>query len=330
MGLMMTTNSKEPIICNSTLPASLSDHYIADANIFCSTGDYGTLIFQEIAGVDFSIWYCEYLIVQNTTLYGYGEESALELHFTLNHEQICTLDGLGKVIVPAWQYNLTYLPYIQNKAEFRKGGMCTTFDIHFSMDYLCRLSPYVPALGKFLEQVDQGIASSLAPHAAVASPRMMEIINKILYCEYTGAVKSIFLESKVQELLILGFEMITSQVYVPAGITLRPDDVDRLQEARNWLIQNMDEPCSLKSLARAVFINEFKLKKGFKQLFGCTVFDFLIEIRMEKARLLLMTMDIPIREIAMMTGYKSIPNFTAAFKRKFGQPPSMLKKKQVA
>ncbi|WP_160712888.1 helix-turn-helix transcriptional regulator [Chitinophaga solisilvae] len=329
MSLLLTTESKEQIICCNHLPEPFAQLSISDAEVYAASGDYGTLIFQEIPGEHFSIWYSAYIMQQTTCLYGSGDIQSLELHFTLLDEQVCLLDGLGKVVVPAWRYNLTYLPFIDNRASFREGSICTSFDIHFSMDYLLGLLPFMPALGPFLEQADKGIACSLHPEAAVASSRMIAIINKILYSDYTGIMKRVYLENKVQELLTLALERITFEAFIPAGLNLHPGDIERLQEARDWLLKNMDDPCTLRELAQKVFMNEFKLKKGFRQLFGTSVFDFLLEARMEKAYQLLFSTDTPVREIAMMTGYKSIPAFTAAFRSRYGEPPGILRVKRV-
>ncbi|PSL45679.1 AraC-like DNA-binding protein [Chitinophaga niastensis] len=325
MSLQLTTANKEEISYQKYVPQALLNHVIANAQLYYCSGDYGQLIFQEIAGSDFSIWYSEYLIAQNTTIYAYGDEPCLELHFTLNNKQVCDLEGLGNVVISAWQYNIIYLPFVQSKSTFKQGKGCTSFDIHFSKEYLFKLIPYFPLIGQFMENVDREIACIFSPQNAAASPQMIAIINKILYCGYTGVIKDIYLENKAHELLLLALEKLTWREDMHNDMELRPDDIERLQEARNLLLQNMDNPCSLRELAHKVFINEFKLKKGFKQLFGATVFDFLLNARMEKAYLLLTETDMLIKEITMITGYKNVSNFTAAFKKKYGYPPGRFK-----
>ena len=91
------------------------------------------------------------------------------------------------------------------------------------------------------------------------------------------------------------------------------------------MLHNLDSANSLIDLAHQVGTNEFTLKKGFKELFGTTVFAFWNDIKMEQARNLLLEQNINITEIAHIMGYKNQRNFSAAFKKKYGIVPSQLK-----
>ncbi|WP_256441273.1 helix-turn-helix transcriptional regulator [Chitinophaga sp. HK235] len=71
--------------------------------------------------------------------------------------------------------------------------------------------------------------------------------------------------------------------------------------------------------------NDFKLKKGFKEMFGNTVFGYMNQVRMEKAKLLLLEGKNSIADISFTVGYKNPQHFTAAFKKHFGYLPSELK-----
>ena len=88
----------------------------------------------------------------------------------------------------------------------------------------------------------------------------------------------------------------------------------------------MDNPCTLVELSHKVGINDFKLKKGFKQLYGTTVYEFLVDARMEKAKLLLLETETSIHEIAFVTGYKNLSSFITAFKKKMGYSPGSYKR----
>jgi AraC-like DNA-binding protein len=78
-----------------------------------------------------------------------------------------------------------------------------------------------------------------------------------------------------------------------------------------------------------VGINDFKLKNGFKQLYGNTVFGLLFEERMQQAKVMLVDPEISIKELSMTVGYKNLSNFTSAFKKRFGYPPSFERKKRT-
>jgi AraC-like DNA-binding protein len=75
-------------------------------------------------------------------------------------------------------------------------------------------------------------------------------------------------------------------------------------------------------LARIVGINDCKLKAGFRQVFGTTVFGYLHDCRMERSRQLLEAGEMSVTEAARAVGFVSRGHFAAAFKRRFGVNPS--------
>jgi AraC-like DNA-binding protein len=77
----------------------------------------------------------------------------------------------------------------------------------------------------------------------------------------------------------------------------------------------------LAELARLCGLNEFKLKKGYKEAFGATVFGHFNSMRMKQALLLLRNTDRSITEIAYETGYAHSQHFNRAFKKEFGISP---------
>lgn len=84
----------------------------------------------------------------------------------------------------------------------------------------------------------------------------------------------------------------------------------------------MENPPSLLDLARQVGINDRKLKQGFRQVFGTTVFGYLHDYRMEQARLLLIEQKLAIALVAHTVGYSHLSHFATAFRKKFGVNPS--------
>jgi AraC-like DNA-binding protein len=99
-------------------------------------------------------------------------------------------------------------------------------------------------------------------------------------------------------------------------------DKERIIYAREYLIQHLDLPPSLTDLARVAGINEYKLKRGFKEMFGNTVFGYLADTRLELAKTDLLERKKSASEIAFELGYSSVQHFSTAFKKKFGASPT--------
>ena len=83
----------------------------------------------------------------------------------------------------------------------------------------------------------------------------------------------------------------------------------------------MAEPPGLQDLAVQVGINLKKLKMGFKQIYGDSVYSFLFDYKMEYARKLLDSGTYNVNEVGLRIGYSTASHFIAAFKKKFGTTP---------
>ncbi|MRG47823.1 helix-turn-helix domain-containing protein [Chitinophaga sp. SYP-B3965] len=112
---------------------------------------------------------------------------------------------------------------------------------------------------------------------------------------------------------------------IPAR-SIHPADAKRLQQVKSFLQEHyLDPVLSLGLLCRRFGLNEFKLKRGFKQLFGYTVFGYVQEMRMKTARQILAEGRMNVNEVADHLGYSSPNHFSTAFKKMYGIPPAKLK-----
>ncbi|MFV8347186.1 helix-turn-helix domain-containing protein [Flavobacterium sp. ZB4P13] len=104
-------------------------------------------------------------------------------------------------------------------------------------------------------------------------------------------------------------------------------DVKSTQAVYDYILANMDAAMpTLKELSRIFGTNEYKLKNGFKHVFNTTIQQFYNSERLKRAQLLIQYTKIPLKTIAIMTGFSTYPNFSRAFKIKFGYSPSDLER----
>ena len=101
----------------------------------------------------------------------------------------------------------------------------------------------------------------------------------------------------------------------------RSRDEEALAEAASYLEGNLDENHSLAGLSRKFALNEFKLKRGFRERFGITVFGYLRQCRMDRARQLLLSRRYTVLEVANAVGYANPSHFARAFRGCFGLNP---------
>ncbi|MDV3351190.1 AraC family transcriptional regulator [Leptothoe sp. LEGE 181152] len=153
------------------------------------------------------------------------------------------------------------------------------------------------------------------------TPTIKQLLQQILHCPYTGLMQQIYLESKALELFAAQFALWTEGAMSAPAILLCPQDIEQLHQAKEILIQQATQPPSLTDLARQVGLNNRKLNRGFRQLFGTTVFDYLQNHRLQQARELLSNSRLTIAGVASAIGYKSPEAFSTAFRRKFAVSP---------
>jgi AraC-like DNA-binding protein len=165
------------------------------------------------------------------------------------------------------------------------------------------------------------------------TPAMRSTLEKILFCPSAGKIGQIYLESYCLELIALKLEQLADLEQYPRKLlrSLNSDDIDRIYLAKKIIANRADDPPSLMELARQVGLNDFKLKTGFRQVFGTTVFGFLHHHRMETARQLLSDRRMNVREVAQAVGYTNQSHFASAFRKQFGVNPKsyLLHKKSV-
>lgn len=177
-------------------------------------------------------------------------------------------------------------------------------------------------LPKIFHHLIQPRDSGRYKRAGEIPPMAIAVLQQILQCSYQGLTKRMFLESKATELmaLILEEEAAFQQGDFKKSL-LQPDQLDRIHYAKEILLKNLVNPPSLTELSRQVGTCEYNLKRGFKEVFGTTVFGYLRDRRLEKAQQLLLEQTMTVASVAKAVGYDSRASFTVAFKRTYGVSP---------
>ncbi|ESA35327.1 transcriptional family [Leptolyngbya sp. Heron Island J] len=184
-------------------------------------------------------------------------------------------------------------------------------------------------IGGRADQVSGDLRTVLAGRATAPlsltqtmSQATFQAAEQILNCPYQGLTRQLFLESRALELIALQLPLgLTEKEIHSSHYILKKDEVDRIHYAKKILLNNLENPPSLLELAQRVGLNDYKLKRGFRQVFGTTAFGCLYQHRMERAKILLQSNYSTVTEVAQAVGYASTTSFSAAFKKKFGMSP---------
>jgi AraC-like DNA-binding protein len=153
------------------------------------------------------------------------------------------------------------------------------------------------------------------------SPSMAIVLNQLMSFNLNSSIKSLYFKGKAYELLSLFFNRSEDADIEQCPFLVDEVNVAKLKKAKDIVIANMAEPPSLQELADSIGLSLKKLKEGFKQIYGDTVYSFLFDYKMEVARKLLESGNHNVNEVGLKVGYSTASHFIAAFKKKFGTTP---------
>ncbi len=156
---------------------------------------------------------------------------------------------------------------------------------------------------------------------ATIKPTVLIVLKQIINANVNSSLRDLYIKGKIYELLSLYFQKDESIEgdYCPFLVDER--DVSKIRKAKDIIISRMAEPPTLQELSNETGLNLKKLKEGFKQVYGDTVYSFLFDYKMEHARKLLESNQYNVNEVGLQVGYSTASHFIAAFKKKFGTTP---------
>ncbi|MEA4991646.1 HTH-type transcriptional activator RhaR [bioreactor metagenome] len=250
-------------------------------------------------------------------------QSPLIFGFMLAGLNCCryTQGSLGKsqCVHTSGSNRITYLPETSGTLDC-KGGMQ-------------RLSILVAPefLEEYLEieraKLPKGLAGAIKGDNAAFQwigrrcPLKMGIVADVLGTAYAGPLRRLHLEARTLELIGLQLAEYLYPVVSLSPPKLAAVELSRIRDAREILLQDMENPPSLGQLSKLSGLNEKKLKYGFKQVFGMPVFEYFRSYRLEMARELLASGMMNVTEVGMHIGYQSLSHFSREFHNKFGVTP---------
>lgn len=155
-------------------------------------------------------------------------------------------------------------------------------------------------------------------------PATSIILNRLMQSVHKGEIRNLEMECSVLELLSSAFQ---SFLVDRKPHRLSDSDMQKIRQARDMILERMTDPPSLIEISRMIGLNDYKLKVGFKEMYGTTVFGYLREKRLEKALLLLQEGNMNVYETSLAVGYSNPSYFAEAFRDKYGVTPGSLVKR---
>lgn len=153
------------------------------------------------------------------------------------------------------------------------------------------------------------------------SPSMAIALNQIVNYNLNTSIQTLYFKAKALELLSLYFNRSEDADIEQCPFLVDETNVIKIRKAKDIIIARMAEPPTLQELSEEIGLSLKKLKEGFKQIYGDSVFSFLFDYKMEVARKLLESGEHNVNEVGLKVGYSTSSHFISAFKKKYGTTP---------
>lgn len=266
---------------------------------------------------------------ENTKILGEMATLSVRIYF-LNNSKKGIYTGLGKKHHGGNFKGNTNILFCNGDSSgytlFGKEDMSEITTIAITAQRFSELTQLYPEL---FEQLQKRYTNEknfiLHPKSLFITLEISNLLQQIENSHLMGNAAKAYCDTKILELLIL---YISKAVQPPKKILhcKTATDINKIHEAGFFITQNIQNSFSLQEVAKRVGLNENKLKYGFKEVFGTTVFGYLFDYKMQLAKQLLTDTDKSVSEIATLCGYDYPSHFSTSFKRKWGVSPQEIRK----
>lgn len=153
------------------------------------------------------------------------------------------------------------------------------------------------------------------------TPPIAVVLSQLMNYNLHPNITDLYLKGKVYELIALYFNRVDTTAAEQCPFLVDEENVKKIRRAKEIILERMAEPPTLQALSDEIGLSLKKLKQGFKQIYGDTVYSFLFDHKMEMARKMLETNQYNVNEVGLKVGYSTSSHFIAAFKKKYGTTP---------
>ncbi|MDH7462565.1 AraC family transcriptional regulator [Chitinophagaceae bacterium 26-R-25] len=245
----------------------------------------------------------------------------VRLHFGLKGDYAFTYKQLNKTYdLIGGHHNIMFSKdfdiVVQNKT-----AEVETFGVQFPRAVFVNFTQNATdALKRFADAIMNDESVMLSENWGSIDSPIQQVIQQVINCNYSGDLKKLFMLSKCIELLVLCAESYDLANKKDPFIKNKADK-EKIIAVRDLINERVTDPPNLSQISRLVGLNEYKLKRGFKETFNNTVFGYLAEQRLHLAHQYLRDTKKTAAEISYELGYATPQHFNNAFKKKFGLTP---------
>lgn len=311
--------NQEPLSFTRNIPAALARYQLPVGSGSSAVNQEDVqILLQESGTPRCRLIHTVYRMGQDTHLRVRAEGPYFLIPLALQQDRHLEFKGLGPVHLKEGQYNFLYCPEFDVTCFLEEGREYITISLNYDCSALEEWTTYFPVLADFLEKVKAGRPAMLLPQHQWINQEIQDALYRVTHTALDTPAYEIYFDLMVKTLL---FHLLLQSVQPQPASPYTHHEIDGIHAAREMIRKNIRRHFIIREIAQKVGVNEFKLKNGFRELFGNGVYEYLRTERMQEARTLLDRAGHSIKEVASLTGYKSVNSFIKAFKKKYGLTP---------
>lgn len=296
-------NQKEPVLVGQWKRQVSLIHVLSGGSNYFLSNDFGRIILQQFEGRDFLIIYGIIDCRQNVWTSMHPIPPGLSFFTALKNNFKIRGNDSKQTVRPG------FFNFLNNKGK--------SFEMYTRKNEEYRFI-YIHLGDSFVHTLAENVIADFSIKANMMTKGMSSIVQDLMNAPFEDGLLHFYYENKVRELL---FESLTW------GNTGQNNE--RFTQAENYIIHSLDnqmrfnpsEHTSLYEMSLKTGLSQYKLKTGFKEVFGMGLFERLLHWRIELASKLLIETTKPVKEISFIAGYKRITSFITIFRKRTGLTP---------
>jgi AraC-like DNA-binding protein len=309
---------------SSNIPPQLAAFYIPGSNIISAAADFGTFLLQLIELDNFSWLYSVYNIREDISFQISAPVAWLACKIVIEGSVDFSIKPVDNLKLKSGEFNFISSLSLNEQLHFIKYKKYVLLDLLYPPDYVLYALKYYPALQQFSVKINSQQPSFLSSSNTLADADMMNMINRLVHSPYSLNIKTFHLDL-LKKLLFKALRLSTQTNAQHLRFSLQ--QAQAIETAKQFIDMQLPKHFSIARIAKRVGLNEQMLKTGFKEIFGMGLYSYLQQQVFVIAKKQLEETNKSVKEIAFEAGYQSANNFSAAFKKRFGNTPVQWREK---
>jgi len=316
---------KDNLAWSNQIPVNFSSLILPAANAAALAGNGISMLFQNFQKKEYAIWYSHYYSSKRKKLFSRADTAVIEFSFLIHNNVFQSITPYNDKLVKETQFNIFYLPFIENNVIFEAGEQYTTLDIHCSVNFLQNLSPYFPGtIEPFFELISKGRPAQIFPIHIFGTNAMLSIAKQIIRELRQSLYNELIVELNVK--LLISYALACKDEMVSGEKTITVKEMSEINRISNMILKKLFEPPLIRNLARDAGMNETTFKKSFKAVLQKPPYQYWSDHRMDMAFYRIVNSCESVTDIALDLGFSTVASFSKAFTKKFKLPPTAYRK----